>query len=83
MDEEILINSVTKTGRLVIMDEDTPRCSMASEIATIITENCFDALDAPIKRICAPHTPVPFSPELEKYYVPDAERLISVVEKMF
>lgn len=83
LDEEILINSVTKTGRLVIMDEDTPRCSMASEIATIITENCFDALDAPIKRICAPHTPVPFSPELEKYYVPDAERLISVVEKMF
>lgn len=82
LDEETIINSVRKTGKLVIMDEDTPYCSMASEIAAIICEKCFDELDAPIRRVNAPHTPVPFSPALEKYYVPDTEKLIRLVEEM-
>jgi pyruvate dehydrogenase E1 component beta subunit len=79
IDKWTIINSVDKTGRLVIMDEEPKTESAASEIAAIVAEEAFDLLDAPIKRVCAPDTPIPFSPALEKAWMPDEEDLIRAV----
>ena len=67
LDEDTILASVEKTNRLIVIDEANPRCSIATDIAAIVADKGFDMLDAPIKRITAPHTPVPFSPPLEKF----------------
>ena len=82
LDKEVIINSVKKTSRLVIMDEEPKTGSVASEISAIVAEEAFDFLDAPIKRVCAPNTPVPFSPPLEKFWMPDEEDLIKAVAEI-
>ena len=79
LDKGTIINSVKKTGRLVIMDEEPKTGSAASEIAAVVAEEAFAALKAPIKRVCAPDTPIPFSPALEKAWVPDEADLIKAV----
>jgi len=75
LDSERILRSVKKTGRLVVVDESYPRCSLATDIAAIVAERAFDDLRAPIRRVTAPHTPVPFSPRLEDMYIPSAERV--------
>ena len=80
LDKETIFASVKKTGRLVIMDEEPLTGSWASEVAATVVEEAFDYLDAPIKRVCAPDTPIPFSPPLEKYWMPSEEALIKAIE---
>ncbi len=75
LDEDTILESVERTGRVVVVDEATPRCNMAADIAALIAEKAFNALKAPVKRVTAPHTPVPFAPSLEKLYIPDPERI--------
>lgn len=82
LDKQTIINSVEKTGRLVIMDEEPKTESAASEIVAIVAEEAFDLLDAPIKRVCAPDTPIPFSPALERAWMPDEEDLIKAVVEL-
>ena len=82
LDEETILNSVAKTHRLVIVDEDNPRCSAATDIAALAADKAFTELDAPIKLVTAPHTPVPFSPPLEQFYIPSAERIVATVQDM-
>ena len=82
IDYDHVIESVRKTGRLVVVDEDTPRCSVATDIAAIVAEEAFDYLDAPPLRVNAPHTPVPYSKPLENIYIPDAARVIRAVRKI-
>ncbi|MGG4266781.1 alpha-ketoacid dehydrogenase subunit beta [Peribacillus simplex] len=82
LDEESILSSVAKTNRLIVMDEANPRCSMATDIAALVADKGFDTLDAPIKRITAPHTPVPFSPPLEDIYLPTSEKVIQVVSEL-
>ena len=82
LDEETILSSVAKTHRLLIVDEDNPRCSAATDIAAMVADKGFDTLDAPIKRLTAPHTPVPFSPPLEQYYVPSAERIADAAREI-
>ncbi|HLL51592.1 MAG TPA: alpha-ketoacid dehydrogenase subunit beta [Thermomicrobiales bacterium] len=82
LDDETILNSVAKTHRLVIVDEDNPRCSAATDIAAMVADRGFDTLDAPIKLVTAPHTPVPFSPPLEQFYVPSPERIIETVREI-
>lgn len=82
LDKQAIIDSVKKTGRLVIMTEESKTGSFASEIAAIVAEEAFDLLDAPIKRVNAPDTPVPFSPVLEKFYMPDEEDLIKAINEI-
>jgi acetoin:2,6-dichlorophenolindophenol oxidoreductase subunit beta len=82
LDEETILSSVTKTNRLIVIDEANPRCSIATDIAALVADKGFDTLDAPIKRITAPHTPVPFSPPLEDIYLPKAERVVKVVSEL-
>src|SRR5271170_5398319 len=81
LDEDTILESVERTGRLVIVDEATPRCSMATDIAALVAEKAFGALKAPIRRVTAPHTPVPFAPGLEKLYIPSPERIAAAVRE--
>jgi pyruvate/2-oxoglutarate/acetoin dehydrogenase E1 component len=82
LDKQAIINSVKKTGKLVIMDEEPKIASAAAEISAMVAEEAFDFLDAPIKRVCAPDTPIPFSAVLEKYWMPDEENLIQAVTEI-
>jgi len=82
LDKQTIINSVKKTGKLVIMDEEPKIGSAAGEISAVVAEEAFDFLDAPIKRVCAPDTPIPFSPVLEKFWMPDEENLIQAVTEI-
>jgi len=81
-DRETLLESVTKTGRLVIVHEDTFRCGWGAEIAAMVSREGFDFLDAPVERVCAPDTPVPFAPVMENYYVPYAADITRKVKEM-
>jgi pyruvate dehydrogenase E1 component beta subunit len=76
MDNETILESVRKTRKVVIVDEDYPRCSIASDISALVAEEAFDYLDAPPKRLNAPHAPVPYSRPLEALFVPTAEMTI-------
>ncbi|MCO5220156.1 MAG: alpha-ketoacid dehydrogenase subunit beta [Thermomicrobiales bacterium] len=82
LDEDMILSSVEKTHRLVIVDEDNPRCSAAADIAAMVADKGFDLLDAPIKMVTAPHTPVPFSPPLEQVYVPSPEKIAETVREI-
>ena len=82
LDEETILASVAKTHHLVIVDEDNPRCGAAADIAALVADKGFDTLDAPIKLVTAPHTPVPFSPPLEQFYVPSPERIVETVREI-
>ena len=82
LDDETILASVAKTHRLVVVDEDNPRCSAATDIAAMVADRGFDTLDAPIKLVTAPHTPVPFSPPLEREYVPSPERIAEAVREI-
>jgi pyruvate dehydrogenase E1 component beta subunit len=79
IDYDHIIESVKKTHRLVVVDEDTPICSLASEICARVAEEAFDYLDAPPSRVTAPHTPVPYSRPLENTYLPNEARVVSTV----
>jgi len=70
LDEDSILESVEKTGRLVVVDEAHPRCGMAADIAALVADKAFKSLKAPVKCVTAPHTPVPFSPVLEDAFIP-------------
>jgi pyruvate dehydrogenase E1 component beta subunit len=82
MDEETILNSVKKTHRLIVVDEDNPRCSVATDVVALVADQAFDYLDAPCKMITAPHTPVPFGGNLEDIYIPNAETIVSTAKSL-
>ncbi|SHJ10455.1 alpha-ketoacid dehydrogenase subunit beta [Desulfofundulus thermosubterraneus] len=82
-DKETLLQSVEKTGRLVIVHEAVKNSGFGAEIAAIVAEEGFDFLDAPVKRVAAPFAPVPFSPPLEAAYVPSEEKIIEAIKSLF
>lgn len=79
LDEDTIIQSVSKTGHLVVVDEATGRCGAAADIAALAADKAIDYLDGPVKLVTSPHTPVPFSPTLEKAYLPDADDVMAAV----
>lgn len=79
LDEDSILESVEKTGRLVVIDEANPRCSMATDISALVAQKAFSALKGPIEMVTAPHTPVPFSDALEDLYIPDAAKIEAAV----
>jgi acetoin:2,6-dichlorophenolindophenol oxidoreductase subunit beta len=81
LDTESIIESVEQTGRLVIVDESGPRCGMASDISSIVAEQAFGALKAPIIKVTPPHVPIPAAPNLEQLYIPNAEQVIDAVQQ--
>jgi pyruvate/2-oxoglutarate/acetoin dehydrogenase E1 component len=82
LDREAILHSVKKTGKVVIVHEAPTTGGIAGEIAAIIADEAFYSLDAPIKRVGAPFTPVPASPILEKFYLPNAEKIVKVAKEI-
>ena len=82
LDEETILNSVTKTKKVVIVDEDYPRCSVATDISALVSEQAFDYLDAPPVRVTSPHASVPYSLPLEMAFLPTKERVISAAASL-
>ena len=81
-DVDLVSASVRKTGRLVIVDECNRTGGWAGEVAAEIQERAFDYLDAPIRRVTAPDTPVPFAPAMERFYVPDEHDIVVAVKEV-
>lgn len=81
MDEETILDSVEMSGRLIVVDESPPRCSLATDIAGLVANKAFAALRAPIEMVTPPHTPVPFARELERAYLPSAADIEAAVRK--
>jgi acetoin:2,6-dichlorophenolindophenol oxidoreductase subunit beta len=79
LDEEAILDSVEMTGRVVLVDESPPRCSVASDVAAMIANKAFAALKAPPQLVTAPHSPVPFARELESAYLPSPPKVIDAV----
>jgi pyruvate/2-oxoglutarate/acetoin dehydrogenase E1 component len=82
LDKQAIIRSVKKTGRLVVVSEDCKTAGVSAEIAAMVTEEAIDYLDAPIKRVAEPDTPIPFSPPLEQYVIPDEKAIMKAVKKV-
>jgi 2-oxoisovalerate dehydrogenase E1 component beta subunit len=74
-DKAAVLESVRKTSKVLVLHEDTRTGGFGGEIAATIAEEAFEDLDAPVKRIAAPDTPVPFSPPLEKAFIPQPENV--------
>ncbi|API93583.1 pyruvate dehydrogenase subunit beta [Virgibacillus pantothenticus] len=82
LDEDTILQSVEKTGRLLIIDEANPRCNAATDISALVVDKGFDSLDAPIKMVTAPHAPTPFATNLEQLYIPRAETVVQTAKEM-
>ncbi len=82
LDADTIIECVEETGRLVVVDEASPRCNLATDISALVSQNAFGALKAPIQMVTPPHTPVPFSPTLEDLYVPSPEKIEAAVREV-
>lgn len=83
MDMSTILTSVRKTSRAVVAHEAVRTCGIGAEIAATISDEAFDFLDAPVKRVGAPFTPVPFAPVLEQQYLPGAKEIVSAVRQLF
>jgi len=81
LDKSTILKSVKKTGRIVIVTEDCKTGGVSAEIAAIVAEEALDYLDAPIKRVAEPDTPIPFSPPLEQFVIPDEKSIIKAVKE--
>jgi pyruvate dehydrogenase E1 component beta subunit len=81
-DKETVLKSVEKTGRLVVFTEECETGSFAGQVAAIVADEGFDSLDAPIKRVNAPDTPVPYGVVLEDYWIPNEEKLIKTINEI-
>lgn len=81
LDEEAILDSVEQTGRLVVVDESPPRCSMATDILALVSEKAFTSLDAPPQMVTAPHSPIPFSKDLERAWVPSPDAITAAVRR--
>ncbi len=82
LDEEIILESLKKTGRLIVVDEDTPLCSLAHDVAALAVERGFSWLKAPVKCVTPPNTPVPYSPRMEGFYMPNAAKIAAAVKEI-
>jgi pyruvate/2-oxoglutarate/acetoin dehydrogenase E1 component len=81
-DKQAVLESVAKTSKVLVLHEDTRTGGFGAEIAATIAEEAFEQLDAPVKRIAAPDTPVPFSPALEKAFIPQVEDVKKGLEEL-
>jgi len=82
LDEETILESLEASGRLVVIDESNPRCSVAADIAALAASKGFHSLKAPVVQVTAPHSPVPFARELERAYVPGPARIEAAIREV-
>ena len=81
-DKQAILESVRKTNRLLIVHEDTLTGGFGGEIAAVVAEEAFEHLDAPVRRLAAIDTPVPFSPPLEHYFLPNTEKVTAALRDL-
>jgi len=81
-DKEAVLDSVKKTNKVILLHEDTEIGGFAGELAAVISEQAFDYLDGPIRRITAPNTPVPYSPPLEEFFLPNIKDVMRVAREL-
>jgi 2-oxoisovalerate dehydrogenase E1 component beta subunit len=81
-DEQAVLASVKKCSKVILLHEDTRTGGMAGELAALIAEKAFEDLDGPIVRVTAPDTPVPFSPPLEEYFLPNAQKVVEAARRL-
>ncbi|MFC7500052.1 alpha-ketoacid dehydrogenase subunit beta [Enterovirga sp. GCM10030262] len=82
LDEEAILDSVEATGRLVVVDESPPRCSLAADISAIVASKAFTSLKAPPAMVTGPHSPIPFARELERAWVPSPQKIEDAVRQV-
>ena len=82
LDEEAILRSLNKTGKLVIVDEDYERCGFSAEVAALAAEKGFRYLDAPVVRLATPNVPIPYSPVLEKHILPSKEKIVKAISQL-
>jgi pyruvate/2-oxoglutarate/acetoin dehydrogenase E1 component len=82
LDKQAIIKSVKKTGKIVIVSEDCKTAGVSAEIAALVAEEAIDYLDAPIKRVAEPDTPIPFSPPLEQHVIPNEKAIVKAVKEI-
>ena len=82
LDRAAILESVKKTGRLLVADEGHKTCGVAAEISAMVAEEAIYYLKAPVARVCSPDTPVPFSPPLEQAYIPDVKDLVPAIKRL-
>lgn len=82
LDKEAIVSSVKKTGHLIVVTEGCKTAGVGAEITAIVAEEAIDYLDAPIRRVAEPDTPIPFSPTLEKFVIPNEESIIKAVKEI-
>jgi len=82
LDEDSILEASEETGRIVIVDESSPRCNIATDISALICEKSFSCLKGPIKMVSPPHTPVPFSATLEDLYLPSEDNIIKAAKEL-
>ncbi len=75
LDEETILESVAKTNKAILLHEATRTGGIGAEIAAVLSERCFEYLDGPLVRVTAPDTPVPYSPPLEEFFLPNADKV--------
>lgn len=83
LDKELIFQSVRKTGRLLIVEEDNLTNGWGAEVVALAADEVFEWLDAPIKRVAAPDVPPPFAPVLEREYLPNEQKIVAAVKSMF
>ena len=83
LDEDTILASVKKTGKVLIIHEAWKRCGIGAEISAMIAEKAFSALKAPIKRVAAEDVPIPFSPAMEKFVLPNEGKIINAAKNLF
>lgn len=77
-----VFESVRKTGRLTIVEEDNLTGGWGAEVAARVADHCIGYLDGPIRRIAAPDTPVPFAPVMENFYIPSVEKIVAAARDL-
>jgi pyruvate/2-oxoglutarate/acetoin dehydrogenase E1 component len=82
LDKATVLESLAKTNRIVIVHEAVRTCGFGAEVAALVADEGFDLLDAPVRRVTAPDTPVPFSPVLEDAFLPNAEKIEAAIRSM-
>jgi len=82
LDKQAIVNSLKKTGRIVLVTEDCKTGGVSAEIAAVVAEEALDYLDAPIKRVAEPDTPIPFSPPLEQFVIPNEKSIVKAVKNI-
>lgn len=83
LDKETIFNSIRKTSKVLVVTEENKRGGYGGEISAIISEEIFDSLDAPVVRIGALNTPIPFAPNLESFVIPDSKDIVNGVKGLF